>query len=146
MRRKKLNELTREDLEENPIWEYWMADNIEMVRPSDKTEIIEGSNTTYLVATNFILKNHTQYLGYSTPQLEGGLEDIQPVVFIGNESIEFYKDNDWTVNEKTEFLAKLKLLHEEVFPVIYTSKIKIHRMLFSRTILDFNEQENSISE
>jgi len=53
MDKKRLLDLSKADLLENQVWEYWMADNIEYVSASDKTEVNEGSNITHIVLTDF---------------------------------------------------------------------------------------------
>lgn len=139
MNRKRLSDLSATDLLENQIWEYWMADNIEYVRASDKTEVIEGSNVTHIVITDFIFNNKTKHLGFCSPQGFGELDDIQPVVILGKGQVEFYKENDWTENEKNKALLKLGLAWQEVFPVIYKTRIKCDRKILIGTLKNFNE-------
>lgn len=139
MNRKRLSDLSATDLLENQIWEYWMADNIEYVRASDKTEVNEGSNVTHIVITDFIFNNKTKHLGFCSPQGFGELDDIQPVVILGKGQVEFYKENDWTENEKNKALLKLGLAWQEVFPVIYKTRIKCDRKILIGTLKNFNE-------
>jgi hypothetical protein len=139
MNRKRLSDLSATDLLENQIWEYWMADNIEYVRASDKTEVTEGSNVTHIVVTDFIFNNKTKHLGFCSPQGFGGLDDIQPVVILGKGQVEFYKENDWTENEKNKALLKLGLAWKDVFPVIYKTRIKCDRKILIGTLKNFNE-------
>ena len=141
MDRKRLIDLTPADLLENEVWEYCLADNIEYVSASDKTELIEGSNITYIVATDFIFNNRSKHLGFCSPQDSGGLDAIQPVVFSKKGQVEFYRENDWTEDEKKKALSKLNLVWDVIFPVTYAARIKFGREFINGTLLDFNEEK-----
>jgi len=141
MDRKRLIDLTIADLLENEVWEFWMADNIEYVGASDKIELSEGSNMTYIVATDFIFNNRTKHLGFCSPQDPGGLDAIQPVVFSKKGQVELYRENDWTEDEKKKALSKLGLEWNMVFPLTYTARIKFGREFSHGTIMDFNEEK-----
>lgn len=141
MDRKRLTELTIDDLLENEVWEYWMADNIEYVRASDKTVITEDSNTAYIVATDFVFKNRSKHIGFCSPQDTGDLDRIQPVIISGNGQIEFYKENDWSEDDANKVFTSLGLERQNVFPIVYTTRIKCNRELFTGTLTDFNENK-----
>ena len=141
MNSKRLSELTKEDLLENEVWEYWMADNIEFVRASDKTDVAEDTNVTYIVATDFVFKNRSKHIGFCSPNEAGELENIQPVVITSKGPVEFYKENDWTEDEKATALLCLGLDWQAVFPVSYITKVKYNRELFNGTLADFNENK-----
>ena len=141
MDRKRLTELTINDLLENEVWEYWMADNIEYVRASDKTTITEDNNTTYIIATDFVFKNRSKHLGFCSPQEAGSLDQIQPVIISSKGQIEFYKENDWTEDEVSSALTSFGLDWQNVFPIVYTTRIKYNREVFTGTLTDFNENK-----
>ncbi len=141
MNRKQLSDLSKADLLENQIWEYCMENKIEYVSASNKTEVNEGGNTAHIVATDFIFNNKSKHIGFCSPQDDGELSNIQPVVFYGKGQVEFYKDNDWTETEKNKALVGLGLNFHDVFPLVYTTRVKYDRKLFSGTLTDFNEQE-----
>lgn len=67
MNRKRLLDLTKNDLLENQVWEYWMADNIEFVKASDKTEVPADSNVTFIVVTDFVFNNKSKHVGFCSP-------------------------------------------------------------------------------
>lgn len=141
MNHKRLSELTIADLLENEVWEYWMADNIEYVNASDKTEVTEDSNITYIVTTDFVFKNKSKHVGFCSPNEAGDLENIQPVIITGKGQVEFYKENDWTEDDKESALSRLRLAWDAVFPVVFTTKVKCNRDFFSGTLTDFNENK-----
>jgi len=141
MNNKRLSDLTIADLLENEVWEYWMADNIEFVRASDKTEVTEDTNIAYIVATEFVFKNRSKHLGFCSPNEAGDLEIIQPVIITDKGQVEFYKESDWTDDEKDAELSRLGLGGKAVFPVTFITKVKCNRELFSGTLTDFNENK-----
>lgn len=141
MNRKRLLDLTKNDLLENHVWEYWMADNTEYVRASDRTEVTDDSNGTYIVATDFIFNNRTKHVGFCSPQDSGDLDHIQPVIMTSKGQVEFYKENDWTEDEKNKALSKLGLDWQDVFPIVYTTRVKCNREFYSGTLPDFNENK-----
>jgi hypothetical protein len=139
MNRKRLSDLSKNDLLENQVWEYWMADNIEYVKASDKTEVPADSNVTFIVVTDFVFSNKSKHVGFCSPQEEVDLDHIQPVVISGKGQVEFYKENDWTEGEKNKALVRLGLEWKDVFPVTYTTRVKCNRELHSGILLNFNE-------
>jgi hypothetical protein len=141
MDRKRLTELTINDLLENEVWEYWMADNEEYVRASDKTVIAEDSNIAYIVATDFVFKNRSKHLGFCSPQEAASLDRIQPVIITSKGQIEFYKESDWTEDEVNNALSGFGLNWQNVFPIVYTTRIKYNREVFTGTLTDFNENK-----
>lgn len=143
MNRKRLSDLSETDMIENQIWEYCLENNIEYVSASTKTEITEGNNMTHIVVTDFIFNNKTRHIGYCSPQGIGGLDNVQPVVFYGKGQVEFYKENDWTENDKAKALLKLGLNFNEVFPLVYHTRVKCDRKIFSGILTNFNKEEET---
>lgn len=141
MNRKRLCDLSAADLLENPVWEYGMDANIEYVSASDKTEIADDSNIIHIVVTDFIFNNKSKHIGFCSPPGPTGLDNIQPVVFSAKGQVEFYKETDWTEDEKNKALRKLGHDWNDIFPVVYTTRIKCGRKLHNGTILNFNEGE-----
>jgi hypothetical protein len=138
MNRKRIIDLTTEDLLENQVWEYWMADNIEYVRASDKTEISEDSNVAFIVLTDFIFKNKTKHIGFCSPQETGSLDQIQPVILTKKGQVELYKESEWSESEKNKALSKLGFEEQDIFPIVYTTKVKCNWKLFTSSLTDFN--------
>jgi len=138
MNRKRIIDLTTEDLLENQVWEYWMADNIEYVRASDKTEISEDSNVAFIVLTDFIFKNKTKHIGFCSPQETGSLDRIQPVILTKKGQVELYKESEWSESEKNKALSKLGFEEQDIFPIVYTTKVKCNWKLFTSSLTDFN--------
>ena len=53
--------------------------------------------------------------------------------------VNFYKDQNWTLDEEREVLDKFKLNKEEVFPVSYKAKIKSNGIFCQGEITGFNQ-------
>ena len=54
MDKKRLLVLSKADLLEKQVWEYWMAEKIEYVITSDKTEGNEGTNSVHFGIRDFL--------------------------------------------------------------------------------------------
>jgi len=63
------------------------------------------------------------------------------VIISAKGQVEFYKENDWTEDEKATALLCLGLDWQAVFPVSYITKVKYNRELFNGTVADFNENK-----
>jgi hypothetical protein len=139
--KKQLIDLTSSDLLDRNVWEHWTENNIEFVRPVDKSEISEESNIGYIVLTDFTLNNRTKYLGFCSPQDTSGLDYIQPVIFTDFGQVEFWRNNDWTEDDKKKVLEKLGLDSRDIFPIVYKTRKKCDNKLYSGTIADFNKSK-----
>ncbi len=139
MAAKRLIELTISDLQSSPIWEHWYEGDIEFIRPTTMKEIAEDSNSGHIVLTDFIFNNGQEFIGFCASQDTSGLDYIQPVIIVENGQVEFWKDIDWTAEEKEEALNKLGLEWQEVFPIHYMTQVQCDGKYFSGTIIDFNK-------
>ena len=139
MDNKQLKDLTADDLIGKPIWEFWISDNIEYVREAFDNEITEDSHVSYIVLTEFIFNNKTKHIGFCSPQDSSGLDYIQPVVFADTEQVNFYINNGLTKNEKNELMSKLGYTWKDIFPIVYSTKIKCNGEYYNGLITDFNE-------
>ena len=137
--KKLLINLTTSDLLDTQVWEHWMEEEIEYVRPTEKKEINEISNHDYLVSTDFVLDNGTKLTGFCTPQDRSGLDYIQPVIITDSNQVIFWKDEGWTNKEKNIELDKLGLNWDEVFPIEYKTLIKCDNNYINGKIEDFNK-------
>ena len=83
---KEIYELTREDLEQYPVWYFPMDDTVDdelTIRP------FEGDCLTndyqVIVSTTFIANDGTKYLGYIYWSRPNNIEDVKPVLFVNDE-------------------------------------------------------------
>ena len=141
MKIKRLIDLKESDLEEYPIWEHWYENNIEFVKPSNKSELFESDEKGYIVKTEFELKNGKKYIGFCSPKDTSGLDYIQPVLLTENGQFFIFQDNNWTIEEKENELRKIGLKMGEVFPIKYMTKIKCDGDYHFGKLLEFNLEE-----
>lgn len=138
---KKLSDLIISDLIEVNVWEHRDEDNIEFVTTTDKIEIFKDTNIGYIVLTEFILKNGKKYLGFCSPQDPSGLDYIQPVIFTDVGQVEFWRDNNFTEEDKEKALEMIGLNSADVFPIVFKTRIKCDKEYYTGTIIDFNKNK-----
>jgi hypothetical protein len=138
MKSKRLTEISKIDLLQIPVWEYWMENEIEFISPTDAREIKEMSPKTYIVLTNFKLANGIELIGFCSPQDKSGLDYTQPVILTENGLFVFWRNNDWTIAEKEKELKKIGLRWNEIFPVEFETIVMCDNEFYKSKILDFN--------
>ena len=141
MEKRRLTNLTKNDLLSNQVWEHWMVDNIEFVIPSDSKEIHENDNKGYIVLTVFNLNNGRELIGFCSPQDTSGLDYIQPIIFTDNGQVELWRDNDWNNDDKDRAFKKFGLTWKDIFPIRFKTKVKCDGEFYSGKIFDFNKNE-----
>jgi hypothetical protein len=136
---KPLSELTIKDILESSVWEYWLENETEFVKATNKTEISELDSKRYIVLTDFELQNKLKYLGFCSPMDTSGLDYIQPVIISEKGQINFWMDFGWNIKQKEIELAKLGLNQKMAFPIIYKSRIAVDGLFYEGIITDFNK-------
>jgi hypothetical protein len=140
MDKKLLKDITVSDLLDYSVWEFWIEDKIEYVKPDSKKEISEKDNVGYIVLTDFELSNKSKFIGFCSPQDTSGLDYIQPVLLTDKGQIVFYRDSEWTNDEKIKELQKIGHDTNDVFPVFYRTRIKCDGKFYNGILKDFNKQ------
>jgi hypothetical protein len=136
---KKLIDLTISDLIKFNVWETWIENETEYVKPSSDKEVLENSNIGHIVLTDFKLKNNKELLGFCAPQDPSGLDYIQPVIFSEKGQVEFWRDGGWTIEDKKVAFEKLGVKGLDLFPIHFKTKVKTNNEFYSGTIWDFNK-------
>ena len=79
---KSINELTQEDLEATPVWEWKEESGSEFVRPTTLTVLTEyfGGEPVHIAVTRFTTACGDVYLGYCSPADSEGIDYTQPVL------------------------------------------------------------------
>ncbi|NVO20829.1 MAG: hypothetical protein HXX13_14100 [Bacteroidetes bacterium] len=140
MNTKALLSLTAADLVENPVWEYWIENNIELVRPSNLHEIREGSNIVYIVSTEFQFRNKSRAIGYCSPQDASGLDSLQPVMLIRKEHIPILQNTESDKDNRNHIFRKLGLEPTDIFPILFRTRAKCANEYFEGKITGFDEE------
>lgn len=138
----KLVDFREEELLENEVWKHFIVENVEFIQNSNKTEVYENSENSYIVLTEFNLNNGQKYIGYCSPQDASGIDYIQPVIFTKKGQFAFYKDGNWSEKDKKEAFSFLGLNFTEIFPVKYETKVLCDGKFLIGKILDFNFCKN----
>ncbi len=141
MKTKRLKDLTQNDLLHRQVWEHWIENNIEFVRPYDKDEICANNDKGFIVLTTFNLNNGIELNGFCSPLDTSGLDYIQPVILTDNGQFEFWKDNDWSMQENEKELQKIGLNWQEIFPVVFMTMVKCENEFYQGRIVDFNRNK-----
>lgn len=139
MKKKLLSELTMDDLSKNRVWEYLIEGNTEIVRPSNRTEIFDDNKNSWIVLTEFTLRNGQKHLGFCSPQDPSGLDYIQPVIITLSGHLAFYKETEWSVDDRLLALQFLGLSLKDVFPIEFKTKVKCDSNYYYGTIVTFNQ-------
>jgi hypothetical protein len=133
--RKPVNELTPDDLERFPVWEYALDEEGDegqdetTVRPVESDGLLDPDDGSFIVRAVLNLADGTRYTGYlNTPfQGETDLGTIQPVVVTPAGQIGFW----WGMIEPTatdiaESYQRLgKSSSTQIFPLRYQSDVDI---------------------
>jgi hypothetical protein len=117
---KEIYELTREDLEQYPVWYFPMDDTVDdelTIRPFEGD--CQTNDYQVIVRTTFISSDGTKYLGYIYWSSPNEVADVKPVLFVNNEDcLTFWNgmiEANWDdYGEEQKELRKL-------FPISYSS-------------------------
>ena len=78
---KRLAELTADDFQANPVWEYKGASDADaMVSSTNLRAMVEDNDVVLLAATEFRLADGTKLSGFCSPSDPSGLDYVQPVI------------------------------------------------------------------
>jgi hypothetical protein len=133
----KIDSIERDHILNHPVWKFWYEDNYGMVVPAEIHEISEDLEDSYIVLTEFTTSNGLSWIGFCSPQDRSGIDYIQPIILNDRGQVQFWKDADWTEQEKETELEKLGYNSNKVFPIIYRTKVKCDNEYFVSEILSF---------
>ena len=132
--RKQVYELTLEDLETYPVWEFASDEESEegqdeaTVRPYSQSGPADPAYGMLVVSTSFTLADGTRLKGYLTPPppRSTGIGDIQPEIVTAKGNVSFWygrrKPSAELISQAYETLGKESA---GVFPVRFTSDVEV---------------------
>jgi hypothetical protein len=132
--RKQVYELTVEDFDQHPVWEYALDEEGEegqdeaTVRPHSVAGPVDPADGMVIVKARFTLADGTSMPGYLTPPSpdSGGLGTIQPQIITQRGQVPFWCG---AFRPTSEVLAqnydRLERTADRVFPLRFTSEIEI---------------------
>ena len=132
--RKQVYELTLDDLNEFPIWEFALDEEGEegqdeaTVRPYKISGKLNPSDGMFVVRATFTLADGSKMQGYLTPPIQGadGLGTLQPIIIIKRGQILFwYGVLAPDAQRLAQNYEKLGRSPSEIFPVKVTSDIEL---------------------
>src|SRR3974377_680732 len=120
--KKQLQDLTKADLEDNPVWYFVGEDEQDSdeltIKPASQNEITDDTNI--IVKCVFRDQKNRQFIGYINWQAPFTIEATQPIILL-KESIEI---SFWygLFPPKEEMIKSIKSnIGEVVFPITYES-------------------------
>ena len=133
--RKQVYDLTIEDFEQHPIWEFALDEEGEegqdeaTVRPYSLPGPADASEGMAVVKASFILADGTQMFGFLTPPTTldaGGLGTIQPQIITPQGQVSFwYGVLEPTQEHLKKSYERLGRDAKEVFPVRFKSEVEV---------------------
>lgn len=130
--RKQVNELTKTDLTDFPIWEFALDEEGEQgqdeatVRPWHSEVPPDPADGMFVARAAFVLADGSRHIGYLTLPVDGeeSLSTVQPVIVTDNGQIWFwYGVIAPSLEAIREAYGKLGRAAEAVFPVRYGSEV-----------------------
>lgn len=115
---KRLHDLTRSDLERAAVWRYeGENDDVAHVRATARTELSASDAGLFIARTQFILASGAHHIGFCTPDADGELADVQPVIVTADGPVYFYFDAPPSQETLDAQWLRLGAGHEQIFPV-----------------------------
>jgi hypothetical protein len=138
---KPLLDLTLKDLSLHPVWQYHLDHDSrnEYVEESELTELTESDFRAYIAATNFILHDGSQLLGFCSPQDSSGSDYVQPVIIADGRHIPLWSDQPSSVGIVAELRACLGKTESQIFPIRCECIIPVDGIRLAYTISSLNE-------
>ena len=124
---KQINDLTLEDLDKYPVWEYLSEDDIhskDECTVKGYSQGWSGLTTNFIVKAKFKLKDGTTHYGVVTPDRD--FATSQPVIIFKNNHIGFWHGTmKPTKKDKEDIYKILTRKPEEVFPIKWTCEVEL---------------------
>jgi len=119
---KRLQDLTPVDLERAAVWRYdGESDDVAHVRATARTELTDRDTDhgkdLFIARTQFTLANGSHHVGFCTPDPNGDLTDLQPVIVTAEGPVYFCFDAPPSQETLDAQWLRLGVGHEQIFPV-----------------------------
>jgi hypothetical protein len=132
--RKQVYELTLDDLERSPVWEFALDEEGEddqdeaTVQPYQYSPPLNPNEGMFIVRANFILTDGTSMEGYLTPPVQGqsGISTFQPTIINKNGQVGFWygirEPDEKMISENYRLIGK-DAVH--LFPIKFRSTVEV---------------------
>jgi hypothetical protein len=133
--RRQVYELTVDDLEQHPVWEFALDEEGEegqdeaTVRPYEVHDLLDPSDGMFIVRARITLADGTRMMGYLTPPVQGDstLGTLQPAVVVGESQVSFWcgvlEPKPTEIAESYALLGKSSA--DQVFPLRFESDVDL---------------------
>ena len=123
---KRLADLTVEDLTSAPVWRYEGGDGVDAVVVAQaRDRLSQMDDEIFLAATEFLLPDSSQHLGFCFPVDNAGLDYLQPVIVTRTGHVQFWFDGVVAPEVLSAQWAALGKRAEEVFPVRFRCRVPV---------------------
>ncbi len=123
---KRLADLTVEDLTSAPVWRYEGGEGANAVVVADGRDgLSQMDDEIFLAATDFLLSDSSQHLGFCFPVDNAGLDYLQPVIVTRTGHVQFWFDGVVAPEVLSAQWAALGKRAEEVFPVRFRCRVSV---------------------
>ncbi|HEX9161790.1 MAG TPA: hypothetical protein VF980_08800 [Thermoanaerobaculia bacterium] len=124
---KRLHDLRPADLRIHPVWRYeGEIDEVATVRATDHAELSDEEKDIFIAATQFVLANGAQHIGFCTPSEDATLDSLQPVIVTVEGHVYFWFDQP---PSREALYAQWRLLGAadgEIFPVHFRCTVPLN--------------------
>ena len=123
---KRLADLTVEDLTSAPVWRYEGGDGVDAVVVAQaRDRLSQMDDEIFLAATEFLLPDSSQHLGFCFPVDNAGLDYLQPVIVTRTGHVLFWFDGVVAPEVLSAQWTALGKRAEEVFPVRFRCRVPV---------------------
>jgi hypothetical protein len=126
MSMKRLAELTIEDLTATPVWRYEGGSGADAAVVAERRDSLsQMDDEIFLAATEFVLPDSSQHLGFCFPVDDAGIDYLQPVIVTPTLHVRFWFDQAIVPEVLSAQWNALGRREEEIFPVRFRCRVPV---------------------
>lgn len=126
MRMKRLADLTIEDLTASPVWRYEGGSGADaLVEAEDRASLSQRDEEILLAATEYVLTDSSEHLGFCFPVDGEGLDYLQPVIVAPGMHVRFWFDGAVAPGVLATQWKALGKEETEIFPVRFRCRVPV---------------------
>ena len=123
---KRLADLTIADLTTAPVWRYEGGSGVDAAVVAEKRDFLSRmDDEIFLAATEFVLPDSSQHLGFCFPVDDAGLDYLQPVIVTPTAHVRFWFDEAIAPGVLSAQWSALGRREEEIFPVRFRCRVPV---------------------
>ena len=123
---KRLVELTVQDLTASPVWRYEGGSSEDaLVMAEDRASLSQRDEEILLAATEFVLTDSSEHLGFCFPLDGESIDYLQPVIVAPSMHVRFWFDGSVSPEVLAAQWKALGKKEEEIFPVRFSCRVPV---------------------